>query len=298
MPSTWHQHPFGMEMPGRSFNNGSYRYGFNGKEDDKESNTGYQNYGMREYDKKTGRFISVDPLTKKYPWLTPYQFSGNTPIQATDLDGAETYFQTVANATKRKAEIAIANNNNTLSLTYFLQQAALQKSSGNGATVNQLDMSYDAVQRRQELQQQYQHAKNMSGATMDQFAGGVAYQGLTTAKSYVQGTMQHAYGVYQGIKEEEYGSAAKNAGLLFLDISPFLLKSAGVVSTEMDAAHSATAFERLKASLAQQEIINAPAVGSALKSDPYHIAGSLVVDDIAAKGRFFTIKGEMVFLGI
>lgn len=31
----------------------------------------------------------MDPLTKDYPMLTPYQFAGNTPIQAIDLDGLE-----------------------------------------------------------------------------------------------------------------------------------------------------------------------------------------------------------------
>jgi len=35
------------------------------------------------------RFVSPDPLTKKYPELTPYQFASNTPIQAIDLDGLE-----------------------------------------------------------------------------------------------------------------------------------------------------------------------------------------------------------------
>jgi hypothetical protein len=31
----------------------------------------------------------VDPITDKYPELTPYQFASNTPIQAIDLDGLE-----------------------------------------------------------------------------------------------------------------------------------------------------------------------------------------------------------------
>lgn len=35
------------------------------------------------------RFLSVDPLTKSYPELTPYQFASNTPIAAIDLDGLE-----------------------------------------------------------------------------------------------------------------------------------------------------------------------------------------------------------------
>ena len=35
------------------------------------------------------RFLGVDPLTKSYPELTPYQFASNTPIQTIDLDGLE-----------------------------------------------------------------------------------------------------------------------------------------------------------------------------------------------------------------
>jgi hypothetical protein len=41
------------------------------------------------YDPRVGRFLSVDPLTKKYPELTPYQFASNSPILAVDLDGKE-----------------------------------------------------------------------------------------------------------------------------------------------------------------------------------------------------------------
>ena len=69
----------------------SYRFGFNGKENDNEvkGEGVQQNYGLRIYDTRLGRFLSVDPLAKDYPWYTPYQFSGNKPIQFIDLDGAE-----------------------------------------------------------------------------------------------------------------------------------------------------------------------------------------------------------------
>jgi RHS repeat-associated protein len=76
-----------MSMPSRTTEGGTYRYGFNGKETDQE--TGIQDYGMRWYLPNIARFPSVDPLTQEYPWYTPYQFAGNTPIQAIDLDGAE-----------------------------------------------------------------------------------------------------------------------------------------------------------------------------------------------------------------
>ncbi len=36
-----------------------------------------------------GRFLSVDPISKDYPELTPYQFASNTPIFGIDLDGKE-----------------------------------------------------------------------------------------------------------------------------------------------------------------------------------------------------------------
>ncbi|RDC58430.1 hypothetical protein DU508_00025 [Pedobacter chinensis] len=73
-------------------------YGFNGKENDNEVKKdangndivgGQQDYGMRIYDPRVGRFLSVDPITKQYPELTPYQFASNTPIESTDLDGLE-----------------------------------------------------------------------------------------------------------------------------------------------------------------------------------------------------------------
>jgi RHS repeat-associated protein len=78
---------------GTSYVQGGYRYGFNGKENDNEveGEGNQQDYGMRIYDPRLGRFLSVDPLTGKYPWYTPYQFAGNKPINSIDLDGLEEY---------------------------------------------------------------------------------------------------------------------------------------------------------------------------------------------------------------
>jgi hypothetical protein len=44
---------------------------------------------MRMYDPRIGRPISVDPLFKKYPELSTYQFFSNNPIYNIDLDGLE-----------------------------------------------------------------------------------------------------------------------------------------------------------------------------------------------------------------
>jgi RHS repeat-associated protein len=80
-----------MEMPGRSYEAGDYRFGFNGKEDDPEAvAAGSQyDYGFRIYNTGIGRFLSVDPLTADYPMLTPFQYASNNPIMNIDIDGLE-----------------------------------------------------------------------------------------------------------------------------------------------------------------------------------------------------------------
>jgi RHS repeat-associated protein len=82
-----------MIEPGRKYLQGSnkYRYGFNGKEKDNEvkGEGNQQDYGMRPYDDRLGRLISVDPLTNEYPNLTPYQFAENNPIENIDLLGMQ-----------------------------------------------------------------------------------------------------------------------------------------------------------------------------------------------------------------
>jgi len=72
---------------------GYYRYGFNGKENDNEVKGvgNQQDYGMRIYDPRLGRFLSVDPLTKEYPWNSTYAFAENDVIRSVDLDGLEKY---------------------------------------------------------------------------------------------------------------------------------------------------------------------------------------------------------------
>ncbi len=79
-------------MPGRKYSAGSgYRYGFNGKENDNEvkGEGNQQDYGMRIYDPRLGRFLSVDPLSAEYPWNSTYAFAENDVIRSIDLEGAE-----------------------------------------------------------------------------------------------------------------------------------------------------------------------------------------------------------------
>jgi RHS repeat-associated protein len=75
-------------MPGRKLS-GGYRYGFNGKENDNEvkGDGNQQDYGMRIYDGRIGKFLSVDPLAHKLPSWSPYSAMACNPILNIDVDG-------------------------------------------------------------------------------------------------------------------------------------------------------------------------------------------------------------------
>ena len=84
-------YPFGMIMPGRNYRDTAFRFGFNNKEKDDEvyGQGNEYNYGFRIYNPRLGRFLSVDPLIKTYPWYAPYEFAGNKPLKNIDAEGAE-----------------------------------------------------------------------------------------------------------------------------------------------------------------------------------------------------------------
>lgn len=65
---------------------------------------------MRIYDDRLGRFLSVDPLTKSYPWNSTYAFAENEPISNIDLDGAERDNKTKAQNLYRPVLTLITKN--------------------------------------------------------------------------------------------------------------------------------------------------------------------------------------------
>jgi RHS repeat-associated protein len=81
-----------MLIPGRHYNSEKYRFAFQGQEKDDEikgsTGTSYA-YKFRMHDPRTGRFWSIDPLVKDYPWNSPYAFSENRVIDGIELEGKE-----------------------------------------------------------------------------------------------------------------------------------------------------------------------------------------------------------------
>jgi RHS repeat-associated protein len=73
---------------------GGYRYGFQAQETDAEYFNGAVSFKYRVHDARLGRFLSIDPLRKSFPELTPYQFAGNMVIWAIELEGLEPWITT------------------------------------------------------------------------------------------------------------------------------------------------------------------------------------------------------------
>jgi RHS repeat-associated protein len=80
--------PFGSSISERKGAIG-YRFGFNGKEKESEISEGDYDFDARLYDSKLGRWLSLDPLQVKYPYISPYHAMGNSPLLIVDQDGKE-----------------------------------------------------------------------------------------------------------------------------------------------------------------------------------------------------------------
>lgn len=64
-----------------------YRYGYQGKYAEKDDETGWNHFELREYDPVIGRWYQVDP---KGEFHSPYVAMGNNPINNLDPDGGST----------------------------------------------------------------------------------------------------------------------------------------------------------------------------------------------------------------
>jgi len=82
-----HYLPFGEDWVDQRNSSWNAPYTFSGKEKDAE--TGYGYFGARYYDSGLSIWLSVDPMSDKYPSMSPYNYCGNNPVILVDPDGRE-----------------------------------------------------------------------------------------------------------------------------------------------------------------------------------------------------------------
>src|SRR5688572_21839085 len=71
-------------MENREITREDYRYGYQGQFSEENKEIGWNEFELRMYDPKIGRWISGDPYGQ---YASPYMAMGNTPHMSVDADG-------------------------------------------------------------------------------------------------------------------------------------------------------------------------------------------------------------------
>ncbi len=82
-----HYLPWGEDFVDQRSTNWNAMYTFSAKEKDTE--TGYSYFGSRYYSSDLSIWLSVDPMSDKYPNLSPYTYCADNPIKLVDPNGEE-----------------------------------------------------------------------------------------------------------------------------------------------------------------------------------------------------------------
>jgi len=79
--------PYGELLVDQRSSGHDIRYKFTGKERDEE--TGLDYFGARYYASDISVWLSVDPMSDKYPSMSPYMYTAGNPVMLVDPDGRE-----------------------------------------------------------------------------------------------------------------------------------------------------------------------------------------------------------------
>ena len=123
----------------------SARYTFSGKERDEE--TGFSYFGARYYNSSYSIWMSVDPMSDKYPSLSPYAYCGNNPVKLVDPRGEEigdfvANGVIIGNDGKDDGKLYVVNNRSISTKEYRLAKKFIKRNSGNTDAFEQNDIAY------------------------------------------------------------------------------------------------------------------------------------------------------------
>ncbi len=117
-------------------------YKFNAKELDQE--TGMYYYGARYYTPELSIWLSVDPLSDKYPHQSNYMYCSGNPMNRIDPDGMDDY-----EVNRRTGEITFVRKTDDDTHRLIAGRARYDK-DGNLRNKNTIEITKDVLDNRQE----------------------------------------------------------------------------------------------------------------------------------------------------
>jgi RHS repeat-associated protein len=108
-------------------------YGFNGKEKDDElfGSGNSCDFVERMLDSRTGRWLTTDPKTKKFPSISPYAYVANSPIWAIDPDGNDIIVLSNPDAVGGLGHAAVLVGNDKTGWTLYSKNGTYGSVSGS-----------------------------------------------------------------------------------------------------------------------------------------------------------------------
>lgn len=161
-----HPHPFGMQIQSRSYTtpDKGYRFGFQMQEGDQEiiSKGRIIEYKYRMHNTALCRFMSIDPLFRKFPGNSTYAFSENSVVAYIELEGLEKYYAADG------AYMGQVGDNEEVRVTYMGDEAnkSLITEQINAANNDQLDDNERLINRQLLLRYSHETYKSAEAAAI------------------------------------------------------------------------------------------------------------------------------------
>ncbi len=194
------------ELQNNAFLGEIFRPIFSGKEKDPE--TGYHYFGARYYNSDLSLWLSVDPMSDKYPSLSPYNYCAWNPMKIVDPNGRDTIF---ANDQARRL---FNNVYNKLSCRYreLENKSKLSKSQKTElSAIKKIKESFDAVIRSNIKVHYDVKEADKHGSCSGKTYGKPGIDGISVdINSLCEGTLvhetRHASGVIKGEIDFDYSN--------------------------------------------------------------------------------------------
>ncbi|WP_286863396.1 RHS repeat domain-containing protein [Sphingobacterium sp. UBA7625] len=143
-------YPFGMEVRSGGIEN---RYGYQGLYAEKDKETGWNNFELRNYDAAIGRWLTTDPYGQ---YDSPYVGMGNNPVSGFDIDGGWSdgdppIKKVFTNAYNRLEEVVV---NGYKSVNNFYKQNSAQI---NGVWNAMADVQFSAIPGFSQFEDSFHH---------------------------------------------------------------------------------------------------------------------------------------------